>query len=224
MFQILWLERVNSIGMFLGFTASISILVFLALKYHFLIKEAENMSITKRKELKAIKTKFLNSYGKRENEEDDDYYYVQERINIEVFVDKAVNRLKICGQKPHTWKFISIQFLFISVVFAGVGVFNGIVAQMTLREISPFYLMVFLELYVYFSVGGICDFQAKDKLLRLTIIEYIENHMINRIHIAKVFETEQKRMEKVEEKQKKTNTFSKEKEKELEALLQDFLV
>ena len=222
MFQILWSENVCSMGMFCFFAASIGVLIFLAVKYNRFIKEAENMSITKRKELKAIKTKFLNSYGKKETKDED--YFIQEQINVEVFVDKAVNRLKLCGQKPHIWKFISVQFLLISIVFAGIGSFRGIIAQMSFREISPFYLIAFLELYVYFSVVSICDFERKDKLLRLTIIEYIENHMVNRIRIAKAFQAEEKVIQILEEEQKKQNMFSKEKEQELEDLLQEFLV
>ena len=85
MFQILWLEKVCSIGMFVFFTASMGILIFLAVQYDRFIRDAENMSITRRKELKAIKTKFLNSYGRKETEEDADW--VQENINVEVFVD-----------------------------------------------------------------------------------------------------------------------------------------
>lgn len=222
MFQILLVESVCSIGMICFFLASMAMLVFLAVKYNNLIKEAENMSITKRKELKAIKTKFLNSYGRKETEDED--YFVQERINVEVFVDKAVNRLKICGQKPHTWKFISVQLLLISIVFAGIGSFRGIIAEMSFREISPFYILAFLELYVYFSVVSICDFERKDKLLRLTIIEYIENHMVNRIQIAKAFQAEEKVIKMMEEEQSKRDTFSKEKEQELEDLLQEFLI
>lgn len=222
MFQILWSENVCSIGMLGFFAASMSVLVFLAVKYNRFIKEAENMSITKRKELKAIKTKFLNSYGKKETEDDD--YFVQEQINVEVFVDKAVSKLKICGQKPHIWRFLSVQLLLISIVFAGVGSFRGILAQMSLREISPFYLLAFLELYVYFSVISICDFEGKEKLLRLTIIEYIENHMVNRIQIAKAFQAEEKVIKILEEEQSKRDNFSKEKEQELEDLLQEFLV
>ena len=221
MFQILWSENVCSIGMFCFFAASILTLIFLAVKYNRFIKDAENMSITKRKELKAIKTKFLNSYGKKETEDED--YFIQEQINVEVFVDKAVNKLKICGQKPHIWKFISVQLLLISIVFAGVGSFRGIIASMSFREISPFYLIAFLELYVYFSAVSICDFEGKDKLLRLTIIEYIENHMLNRIKIAKAFQAEEKVIQMLEEEQKKQNKFSKEKEQELEDLLEEFL-
>ena len=53
MFQILWLEKVCSIGMFVFFTASMGVLIFLAVQYDRFIKDAENMSITRRKELKA---------------------------------------------------------------------------------------------------------------------------------------------------------------------------
>ncbi len=222
MFQILWSESICSIGMLCFFTASLAVLIFLALQFDKLIRDAENMSITKRRELKAIKTKFLNSYGKKTVEEED--YFVQEQINVEVFVNKAINRLKICGQKSHIWKFFSTQFLLISIIFAGIGGFRGIVAQMSLREISPFYIIAFVELYVYFSVMSICDLEGKDKLLRLTIIEYIENHMMNRIQIAKAFQAEERVIKIMEEEQGKKNNFSKEKEQELEDLLQEFLI
>lgn len=223
MFQILLVESLSSMGMFLFFLVSMGILLFLAVKYNKFIKDAENMSITKRKELKAIKTKFLNSYGRKETEEERSYA-IQEQINVEVFVDKAVGRIKFSGLKPHTWKFLSGQSLFISILFAGLGVFKGIVAGMTLREISPFYLITFMELYVYFSAVSICDYEAKDKLLRLTIIEYIENHMVNRIQVAKAFQAEEKVIKILEEEQRKKNTFSKEMEQELDSLLQEFLV
>lgn len=223
MFQILLVEKISSIGMLCFFVISMATLLFLVIKYNNFIKEAENMSITKRKELKAIKTKFLNSYGSKETEEERKFA-IQEQINVEVFVDKAVNRLKIGGLKPNTWKFFSGQSLLISVLFAGMGIFNGIVDGRTIREISPFYVLAFLGLYVYFSVVSICDFEAKDKLLRLTIIEYIENHMVNRIQIARAFQAEEKVIKILEEEQNKQKTFSKEREQELEALLQEFLV
>lgn len=222
MFQILWLEKVCSMGMLLFFMASMSVLIFLAVEYGNFIKDAENMSITKRRELKAIKTKFLNSYGRKETE--DEEYWVQERINVEVFVDKAVSKLKICGRKPHTWKFISIQFLLFSILFAGIGIFRGIIANMSFAEISPFYVLAFVEVYVYFSIVSICDFEGKDHLLRLTIIEYIENHMVNRIQIARAFQAEENVIKLMEEEQQRKNHFSKEKELELEDLLQEFLV
>lgn len=222
MFQVLWLEGVCSIGMLCFFMASIMGLVILAAKYSVLIREAENMSITKRKELKAIKTKFLNSYTRQETAEEDKYT-IQEQINVEVFVDKSVNKLKMGGLKPHTWRFLCGQSVIVSIVFAGAGVFRSIMAERAVRDILPFYLFAFLELYIYFSVVSICDFEAKDKLLRLTIVEYIENHLINRIQVARAFQAEEKVIRDLEEEQSRKKAFTKEREQELEALLQEFL-
>ena len=223
MFQILLAEKSCAIGMFGFFLVSMGILLFLAVKYHHFIKDAENMSITKRRELKAIKTKFLNSYGRKETEEER-RFAIQEQINVEVFVDKAINRLKFCGLKVHTWRVLSGQSLLVSIIFAGLGAFRGIVAEMTIREISAFYLIAFLELYLFFTIVSICDYEGKDKLLRLTIMEYIENHMVNRIQVAKAFQAEEKIIQILEEEQRKQNTFSKEMEEELDSLLQEFLV
>ena len=223
MFQILLVESPSSIGLFVFFLVSMGILIFLAVNYNQFIKDAENMSITKRRELKAIKTKFLNSYGKKETEEERKFS-IQEQINVEVFVDKAINRLKFCGLKVNTWRFLSGQSLLISIIFAGLGVFRGILAKMTIREISPFYLIAFLEMYIFFSIVSICDYEGKDKLLRLTIIEYIENHMVNRIQVARAFQAEEKVLQILEEEQRKKNTFSKEMEEELDSLLQEFFI
>lgn len=223
MFQILLVESPSSIGMFVFFLVSMGILIFLAVNYNQFIKDAENMSITKRRELKAIKTKFLNSYGRKETEEEG-RFSIQEQINVEVFVDKAINRLKFCGLKVNTWRFLSGQSLLISIIFAGLGVFRGILAKMTIREISPFYLIAFLEMYIFFSIVSICDYEGKDKLLRLTIIEYIENHMVNRIQVARAFQAEEKVLQILEEEQRKKNTFSKEMEEELDSLLQEFFI
>ena len=216
MFRVLLVEGFVSIGMLIFFLISMGILLFLVIKYNCFIKDAENMSITKRRELKAIKTKFLNSYGKKETKE--------EQVNVEVFVDKAVTRLKFNGLKIHTWRFFSGQSLLASIFFAGWGAFRGIMAEMTIREISPFYLISFLELYIFFSVVSICDFEGKEKLLRLTIIEYIENHMINRIQVAKAFQAEEKVLQILEEEQRKKAVFSKEMEEELDSLLQEYCI
>ncbi len=224
MFQVLWLEGICSLGILGFFAASMIGLIVLAAKYNKFIKEAENMSTTKRKELKAIKTKFLNSYGRQETEEEEDKYIIHEKINVEVFVNKAINRLKIGGLKPHTWRFLCGQSIIISIVFAGVGIFKSILAERMIRDILPFYLIALLELYIYFSMISILNFEAKDKILRLTIVEYIENHMVNRIRVAKAFHAEEKVFRQLEEEQSRKKTFSREREQELEALLQEFIV
>ena len=223
MFQVFLVEKICTIGMAGFFAISIMGLLILTMQYGLLIKEAENMSVTKRKELKAIKTKFLNSYGRTENTEAE-RYPIQEQVNVEVFVDKSINKLKFGGFKPYFWRFLCGQSVIVSMVFAGAGVFRSILADRMIRDILPFYLAAFLELYIFFSVSSICNFEGREKLLRLTIVEYLENHMVNRMQIATAFQAEEKLIQQLEEEQSKQKVFSKEREQELEELLQEFLV
>lgn len=222
MFQIFASQPVSSAGMFLGFVLSMGILLFLAVQYEYFIQDAENMSITKRKELKAMKTKFLNSYG-TEAADEEKKEVRKEQINVEVFVDKAVSRLTFAGLRPKSWRFFAGQSIFMSILFAGFGIFNSFLQGNTLRDIIPFYVAAFLELYIYFSIVSICDYEGREKILRLTILEYIENHMLNRIRIAEAFKAEQENVKHIEPQQDKKEVFSEEQEKELDELLQEFL-
>lgn len=223
MFQVFKYEKICTIGMAGFFAISIIGLLILTVRYKLLIKEAENMSVTKRKELKAIKTKFLNSYGRTKNTEEN-RYHIQEQVNVEVFVDKSINKLKFGGFKPYFWRFLCGQSVIISIVFAGAGIFRSFLANRMIRDMLPFYLAAFLELYIFFSVNSICNFEGQEKLLRLTIVEYLENHMVNRIQIATAFHAEEKLLQQIEEEQSNEKIFSKEREQELEELLQEFLV
>ena len=223
MFQIFWVEKICTIGMFGFFLIGVAGLLVLALQYRSFIKEADNMSVTKRKELKRIKTKFLNSYGGTENI-NEDRYRINEQINVEAFVDKSINRLKFCGLKPYIWRFLCGQCIIISIVFAGFGIFKSILADRLIRDMLPFYLCAFLELYIFFSVSSICNFDGKEKLLRIMIIEYLENHMLNRIQISRAFHSEEILLNQINKEKEKKNVFSKEREQELEELLQEFLV
>lgn len=222
MFQVLWEEKLCTIGMAGFFVAAVGVLIFLSIKWQGLVRQSENMSITKRKELKAIKTKFSNSYVK--NEAESEKYKMSGRINVEIFVDKALGRMKFGGLSPKRWRFISFQLFIVGIAFAGIGVYRGIVLERVFRDIAPFYLFSFMELYVYFSVLGMCDLEVRERQVRCNIIEYIENHMINRLEIASAFQTEEKVFKEIAEKQQKKTAFSPEKERELETLLQDFLV
>lgn len=223
MFQILLEEPMSAAGMFLFFMLSMGILMFLTIRYDQLIRDAENMSVTQRKELKAMKTKFLNSYGTEKKEEDNSYAH-KEQINVEVFVDKAISRLTFRGLNIKSWRFFAGQTLFMSILFAGFGAFDRLLKGSSLREISPFYLVVFLELYVYFSVMSICDFEGREKILRLTILEYMENHMLNRIQVAEAFLEEENVIRSRQTEQKEKEVFSKEQERELDELLQEFFI
>ncbi len=222
MFEILWIEKTCTMGMLIFFFISVGILIGLALEWKALVKQSENMSITKRKELKAMKTKFMNSYVK--TEKPGEKYQISAKVNVEVFVDKALKKIKFYGLKAGQWRFASIQLLLGSVVMAGVGAYRVIVTHKAVTNITPFYVLAFLGLYIYFSVSGLCEFSDKEQMVRYNVIEYIENHMINRIEIANAFQEEEDFLKGVEIEKQNQEIFSEEKERELEQLLQEFFI
>ncbi len=222
MFEILWIEKTCTIGMLLLFLTSVGILIGLALEWRVLVKQSENMSITKRKELKAMKTKFMNSYVK--NESVTEKYKLAANINVEVFVDKALQKIRFYGLKSGQWRFVSMQLLLGSVLVAGIGAYRGIVTHKIVTNITPFYIFAFLGLYIYFSVSSLCEFSDKEQMVRYNVIEYIENHMINRIEIANTFQEEEDFLKETAIEKQNQDVFSKEKENELEQLLQEFFI
>ena len=50
-----------------------------------------------------------------------------------------------------------------------------------LGEILPFYIVSFLGMYVFFSVSGIVDVKGRRRILKTHLIDYLENHMSNRL-------------------------------------------
>ena len=45
----------------------------------------------------------------------------------------------------------------------------------------PYYIVSFLGLYIYFSVSGIVDAKGRKRLLKTHLVDYLENHMVNRL-------------------------------------------
>lgn len=219
MMQLFFQSFYCYIGMAIFFVWAIVFMICMSVQYHKLIKEAENMSVTKIKELKKIKTKFYNGFIDKRNWEKS-----QNRINVEVFVDKSVRQIKICGFSAKTCKFICGQLIILSIIWAGVGICKGIINGESFRSIFPFYLLAGLELYIYFSMLSILDFEGKDRSLKLNIQEYLENHYIARMETAKAFQMEENLLELLKQEQEKKKVLSTEKEMELEQLLEEFIL
>lgn len=137
-----------------------------------LIKEAENMSATENKVLKQCKIKFRNCYKLNDGVP-----------NIPVFVDKFINRIQIGKFSMDGLSHFAGQLMMLSVFFAGAGACKGIIDGKTLGEILPFYLMSFLGLYLYFSVSGMVDLNAKRAALKTSLTDYLENHMAVRLSV-----------------------------------------
>lgn len=167
-------QKVVSICMFACLVLSIFLKIFLGMLYRHMIKEADNMAITNNKLLKQCKIKFSNCYELNNGIH-----------NIPVFVDKFINRLSLGHFSFDLIYHLSGQLMLLSVVFAGVGICRSILAGRTLGAILPFYIVSFLGLYLYFSVSTVADIKGKRRVLKINLVDYLENHLSSRMSVTR---------------------------------------
>ena len=137
-----------------------------------LIRDAENMSTTQNRLLKQCKVKFRNCYRLNDGVP-----------NIPVFVDKFMGKIQIGRLSVDGLAHLSGQLMLLAVLAAGLGACAAIIDGKTLGEILPFYLMSFLGLYLYFSVSGLVDLEGKKELLKVSLTDFLENHMAPRLAV-----------------------------------------
>ncbi len=204
---------------------------------HKLIWESENMSSTANKSLQQLKLKFSSCCQLHEG-----------MSNIAVFVDKYMNQLKICGFSLSVLKHLSGQLVLLSILISGIGACRGIITGESILYIVPYYIISFLGLYCYFAISSLVDIVGKTQILRTNLIDYLENHLVNRLEQTtldlKLVQGEERVQEK-ESAQTETNVqaaeempettqkaserpedsvLSRTEAKELESLLREFLV
>jgi hypothetical protein len=156
------------------FFVSILLRVFLAALYQKMIHETDNMATTNNKLLKQCKLKFANCYQLNNGVS-----------NISVFVEKFMNRLAIGPFSFRLFYHLSGQLMLLSVIFSGIGVCRSIVKGCMFGEILPFYIFSLLELYLYFAITTILDIKGKRKFLKVNLIDYLENHLSNRMQVTR---------------------------------------
>lgn len=205
--------------------------ILLGVTYHRLIHETENMSATKNKSLQKLKLKFTSCTQLRET-----------IPNVPVFVDKYINQISI-GKIPVSFlKHLSGQLTLLAVLVAGIGACLGIINDESFFTIAPFYLISFLGLYLYFAASSLIDLPGKINVLRTNLVDYLENHLANRLDqtrldmrmvgmeepVPKKADIKTTDEEKVPaeprmENKKKSPAFTPSEAEELELLLREFL-
>lgn len=135
-----------------------------------MIKETDNMSATANKRLKQCKLKFVNCYQLNGGV-----------ANVSVFVDKFLTKLTFLGISITSMRHLAGQLALLSVAVAGIGACREIIQGETLGKVLPYYIASFLGLYVYFSISGLVDVQGKRERLKISLVDYLENHMVNKL-------------------------------------------
>lgn len=144
--------------------------ILLGVIYRRLIRDTENMSATKNKSLQQLKLKFTSCRQ------------LHETIpNVPVFVDKFLNQVSLGKIPVSFFRHLSGQLTLLSVLVAGIGACIGIIQEESFLMIAPFYLVSFLGLYLYFATASLIDLPGKVGVLRTNLVDYLENHLANRL-------------------------------------------
>ena len=173
MFPIFEQEKIATIGMFSCLMLSLLTRLLLGIIYQNMIRETDNMSATNNKLLKQCKLKFANCYQLNNGV-----------ANIPVFVDKFLNRLSFGPFTFETLYHVSGQLMLLSIVFSGIGVCKSIIKGSMLGQILPFYIISLFGLYIYFAISSLVDIKGKKRILKVNLVDYLENHLSARIDVT----------------------------------------
>lgn len=174
MFPIFEQEKIAAYGMIISFVLSVGVRMFLGMLYSRMIVETDNMATTTNRLLKQCKLKFSHCYQLNNGVS-----------NVPIFVEKFLTGLSLGPLSFGVLYHISGHMLMLSVIFSGMGVCRGIMAGSTFGQILPFYICIMIELYAYFSVAAIVDIKQKRKALKINLIDYLENHLSNRMQVTR---------------------------------------
>lgn len=175
MLNLIFLHKNYIIAILVFLFLSIICQITLGVIYHKLIWETEHMSSTTNKSLQQLKLKFS---GCRK---------INEKVaNVPVFVDRFISRIKIGGLPLSLLKHLSGQLMLLAVLVAGIGACMGIVNNESFISIAPFYAISFLGLYCYFAVSSLVDIPGKIRILHINLVDYLENHLANRLEQAEL--------------------------------------
>ena len=75
--------------------------------------------------------------------------------------------------------------MMLSILAIGISVCFSLAVGDTLFQIMPYYLISILGLYLSFSVSGVMDLHEKRNILKINLMDYLENHLIPRLEIEK---------------------------------------
>lgn len=138
--------------------------------YQKMIQATDTLSGTENKLLTQCKERFINSYKLNGGV-----------ANISVFVDKFINRIRVCGMSMSFMKHLSGQLMLAGVFVAGFGVCKGIIEGRRFVELLPFYIISLLGIYLYLSIMSIVDMPNRRKMLKTNITDYLENTVAQRL-------------------------------------------
>lgn len=173
MFEIFGEEKIITVCILSFFLLGIGMQFLLGILYQNMIQEVENMATTNHKLLKQCKLKFANCYQLNNGVP-----------NIPVFVDKFLSRLAVGPISFEGIYHLAGQAMLLSVVSAGAGICKSIMNGRRMGDVLPYYIVSFLGLYLYFSISTMLDVKGRKRNLKVSLVDYLENHLSSRINVT----------------------------------------
>ncbi len=113
---------------------------------------------------------------------------IQQPVRIKRRQDEYIG---LCGKISATVEIRTVQpavlgqtwraALLLSVFADGIGACMGLMGGQTLGNVIWFYLQAFLSLYLYFAVIGMIDTASTAEELKITLADFLENRMSERL-------------------------------------------
>ncbi len=138
--------------------------VIVDLVYKHLVKESDRLGETKNKMLRHMKMKFSTCYKLKIGVN-----------NVDTFVDKSVSKYRFCGVLLSTWDNLCGQVLFLVLLLVPVTTVFGVAMECGQDLILFAGAVGILASAVLILVDKSINLPGKKKLLRLNLLDYLEN-------------------------------------------------
>lgn len=213
MFSILYDFRLLSICMIVFLSLSIIFQLAVGVIMQQMVQESENMSYTKNSILRQCRQKYIN------------YYKLNGKmVNTTVFVDKFLKKITLFKIPLTKYIHFSGQLMFFFILTTGISIFLQLSLGRSLFDMIPYYLISILGLYLYFSVSSIINLEERKKIVRINLVDFLDNHLSPRLQVELAIAEKQQEKEQKEGKPEEKVVVNFSQQQELEELLEEFLV
>ncbi|MDD3413100.1 MAG: hypothetical protein PHY47_03780 [Lachnospiraceae bacterium] len=138
--------------------------------YNLLIKETENMTYIKNKNLIQIKLKFEN------------YYKLNCGVNnISVFVDKYFYKFKFCGLNIFLLEQVPAILLEVAFVLTAIGSISDFNYNLGIRFIFTYLSFDLVGVLIYYIIKKGINISHKKEIVKTNMIDYLQNTLINHL-------------------------------------------
>lgn len=146
--------------------------VWWGLLYLKLVRETDNMNKTKNSQLRALVLQFEKKYQ------------VKKGIhNIELFVDKHVNQMKLSGIHMQNANKMSLSLAMISIIFSCICGWWSYRGDGHIVQAVQYIMEGVLVALILCGIHFILDFENQREIIIVNIQEYLENVLINKLEI-----------------------------------------